>query len=248
MIGIYKFENLINGRCYIGQSVDIERRYRDHLSRAQNESSSEYESSFHKAIRKYGINNFSFVILEECNKTLLNEREIYWISYYDSYANGYNETTGGNNQEQSVQFDNNFIALIQQVLLQSDDTYEKIHQQYNISLGRISEINTGKIGFNKTLSYPLRQKKKEWKCIYCEKTISKGQTACVDCANKQKRKIQERPSREDLKKEIRNNSFTQIGKQYGVSDNTIRKWCIAYNLPKTKKEINSISEIDWINI
>ena len=92
MIGIYKFENLINGHKYIGQSVDIERRYKDHIMRATNDfsSNSEYNSILHQAIRKYGIENFSFEIIEQCSKKDLDKKEIYWIQYYNSFHNGCN--------------------------------------------------------------------------------------------------------------------------------------------------------------
>lgn len=50
----------------------------------------------YRAIRKYGLENFTFEVLEECPSELLNEREIYWINYFDSYYNGYNCTLGGN--------------------------------------------------------------------------------------------------------------------------------------------------------
>ena len=114
MIGIYKFENLVNGKKYIGQSINIERRYKDHIVRAKNNfpSNSEYNSAFHKALRKYGISSFSFEILEECGKAQLNQKEIYWIKYFDSYANGYNETSGGEAQEASVKFDEEFVKNI----------------------------------------------------------------------------------------------------------------------------------------
>lgn len=46
-------------------------------------------------MNKYGISNFTFEIIEECDKQSLNEREIYWIEYYDSFHNGYNMTIGG---------------------------------------------------------------------------------------------------------------------------------------------------------
>lgn len=51
--------------------------------------------AFHQALRKYGEENFEWIILEECDDTLLNEREIYWIKEKDTYNNGYNETRGG---------------------------------------------------------------------------------------------------------------------------------------------------------
>lgn len=99
MIGIYKFTNKQNGKSYIGQSVDISQRIKDHEQRAFNNypSNKEYEKSFYRALRKYGINNFDFEILELCDKNKLNEREKYYIELYDSYKNGYNETLGGDN-------------------------------------------------------------------------------------------------------------------------------------------------------
>lgn len=57
-----------------------------------------------------------------------------------------------------------------------------------------------------------------------------------------------RPSKEELKNLIRTKSFLEIGRIYGVSDNAIRKWCVAEKLPSTKKEINQYSNEDWENI
>lgn len=77
MIGIYKFTNLINNKTYIGLSNDIARRYKEHLYTAQSGKDNIY---FHSALRKYGIKNFSFEVLEtfsEEDRTLLGEREKY---------------------------------------------------------------------------------------------------------------------------------------------------------------------------
>ena len=93
IIGIYKYENLINGKVYIGQSQDINRRKQQHLYDALKRS--EKSTGIDLAIKKYGIDNFSFEILEECKTQDLDEKEMYWISYYDSYNNGYNRTPGG---------------------------------------------------------------------------------------------------------------------------------------------------------
>lgn len=81
-------------------------------------------------------------------------------------------------------------------------------------------------------------------CSECGKQTSKRNVLCPDCANK-KRQLTERPPRDNLKFLIRNNSFLAIGRQFGVSDNTIRKWCIAYNLPSKVSEIKKISDQDW---
>lgn len=91
MIGIYKITNTTNGKCYIGQSRDIEARWAKHLSAYK--SYPEWE--LYRAFKKYGIGAFSFEVIEECTIEELNEREIYWIAHFDSFNNGYNMTLGG---------------------------------------------------------------------------------------------------------------------------------------------------------
>ena len=89
--GIYKIENLINHKIYIGQSIEIEKRFQKHLNANDN-------FIIHKALKKYGKQNFSFQILEECEVSELNNKEIYWINYYNSLVpNGYNMIPGGSN-------------------------------------------------------------------------------------------------------------------------------------------------------
>lgn len=70
------------------------------------------------------------------------------------------------------------------------------------------------------------------------------------CSNKIKgfNNRKPRPSREELKQLIRTESFLSIGRIFNVSDNAIRKWCIAENLPKSKTEIKKISDEDWEKI
>ena len=86
MIGIYKITNLINGKCYIGQSVHIERRFSEHCRPSST-------SVIAKAIQKYGKENFSFKVLEECDLESLNYKEQYWIKHFNSLIpNGYNVT------------------------------------------------------------------------------------------------------------------------------------------------------------
>ena len=54
--------------------------------------------------------------------------------------------------------------------------------------------------------------------------------------------------RETLKRLIRTTSFLQIGRQFNISDNGVRRWCESFNLPRTKKEINSYSDQEWESI
>lgn len=60
MIGIYSWKNLINNKRYVGQSIDIERRKKQHI-----QSAGKLTTKISQALYKYGINNFSFEILEE---------------------------------------------------------------------------------------------------------------------------------------------------------------------------------------
>lgn len=84
-------------------------------------------------------------------------------------------------------------------------------------------------------------------CKYCGEIVSKGNDCCVKCSSKLRQKI-ERPNREKLKELIRNMTFVQIGQQYNVSDNAIRKWCITYNLPSKKTEIKTYTDEEWSKI
>lgn len=90
--GIYCITNKINGKKYIGCSIDIERRWSQHKSMKQNK----HTSALRCALMKYGINNFDFNILLQCCK----ERFAFWEKFYISNKgtvspNGYNLTYGG---------------------------------------------------------------------------------------------------------------------------------------------------------
>ena len=100
--GIYKISNNITNLVYIGQSKDINRRFIQHRCIEHSPNMLEYNNQIHCAMRKYGIENFTFEIIEECSPEKLNEREKYWISFYNSYKNGYNGTEGGDFQQVNV--------------------------------------------------------------------------------------------------------------------------------------------------
>ena len=93
MIGIYKITNNINGKIYVGQSNNIQRRFLEHKNRG---TTSRIPVDI--AIQKYGKENFSFEVIEECTIEQLNQKETYWISYFNSVENGYNCSVGGDQQ------------------------------------------------------------------------------------------------------------------------------------------------------
>ena len=147
MIGIYKIENIINHHIYIGQSINIEERWQEHR---RNGSANEqavnkiwYNYPIYRAMRKYGIDNFKFTILEEVAVEDLNKRERYWIDYYNSYKNGYNATTGGDghglfSEEQKDMIiklwnDNYLMNEISNIVDMDKHTVISILQQYEPS-------------------------------------------------------------------------------------------------------------------
>lgn len=97
---IYKATNLINGKSYIGQTIrSLNTRRGDHLRLSHNPKQVQYNHLFHRAIRKYGIDNFRWEQLERCAVTDLNDREVFHIVFHNTYAPngqcGYNMTKGG---------------------------------------------------------------------------------------------------------------------------------------------------------
>lgn len=248
--GIYMYQNVINGQRYIGQAIDLARRKKDHKTRAFNEfqGNNEYNSVIHQAFRKYGYDNFEYSILEECEISLLNERERYWIAYYNSYKAGYNCDEGGNTARHFCKFNADTLQTLKIDLQETKDTYEILAARYGVSIGYVSDVNNGKIWHQDGVNYPLRKKQSKTKqyCLQCGIEISgQGNTGlCVACANARYRKT-ERPTREELKYLIRNYTFVDIGKQFNVTDNAIKKWCKVMNLPARKKDIIAYSDTEW---
>ncbi len=102
LAGIYIIKNNINGKCYIGQSIKLRSRLKDHLRNAKN---GKLDLPIYRAIRKYGFHNFTVDILESfipdpnlSNEELvkqLDQLEIRYIEQYKAYEEGYNCTKGG---------------------------------------------------------------------------------------------------------------------------------------------------------
>ena len=95
---IYKITNNINNKCYIGQTIKTpEERWKEHKQHAFGTHANDVNKSLYKAMRKYGIENFSFEVLQNNIETYeqLDKAEIYWIDFYNSFVKGYNETFGG---------------------------------------------------------------------------------------------------------------------------------------------------------
>lgn len=127
MIGIYKITNSLTGKHYIGQSNNIERRLAEHKRGTQ---------LIDKEIQRLGEENFTFEIIEECSLSDLNEREEYWIAYYNSFYDGYNATKGGHyvyNGNPKITADD--VRKIREAYAQRKDR-EEVYQAYSDRLSR----------------------------------------------------------------------------------------------------------------
>ena len=254
-IGIYKITNLLTNDCYIGQSKDIEARWKRHQYHASHSASEKYDYPLYEAIRKNGIENFSFEIIEECSQEKLNEKEKYWIKYYKPM---YNRTTGGTGNITSSKLTIKQVYEIQQALINDPFgtiSHIELAKKYGVHKDTIRDINVGRTWYNEDYTYPLhytkydinnpnRQKKY---CPDCGVEILKTSNYCVKCYNLRKR-TPPPLAREELKNLIRTCNFTAIGRMYGVTDTAVRKWCIKYNLPSRVSDIKKISDLDWEKI
>lgn len=160
MVGIYEFQNKINGKLYIGQSRNIDSRKKKHFEHAFNPNRCDYDCLFHRAIRKYGINNFTFKVLEECNPSDLNDKEKYYIKQHNSMMpNGYNMTIGGYSA-MGTKLSLEDIENITKLLKETDISNKAIANAYNVTTAMIAGINTGS-RWRRNLEYPIRQT--DWK-------------------------------------------------------------------------------------
>lgn len=93
--GIYKITNQKNNMCYIGQAVDIATRWKNHAKCGLG-IDTPANNKLYRAMQEDGLENFSFEILEECPKPVLNEKEKFYINLYQADQFGYNSSAGIN--------------------------------------------------------------------------------------------------------------------------------------------------------
>ena len=151
--GIYKITNQLNKKFYIGQSVDIHKRWLTHCRDTD-------DCPIHKAIQKYGKENFSLEILEKCSKEELNEKEIFWIKKYNGYesSNCYNATRGGEGASHPVKISQENLLNIINDLENTKIPITKLAKKYGVSTKTISDINLGNSRILENKQYPIRKK------------------------------------------------------------------------------------------
>ena len=92
VLGVYKITYIPDGRCYIGRSVDIAERFRQHIRCGL--KASKGTAPFYDTLFTLGVENFTFEILQKGNANELADLEAYWIGFYDSVASGFNTLSG----------------------------------------------------------------------------------------------------------------------------------------------------------
>lgn len=136
---IYKIINQQNGKIYIGKTVEsVENRFKRHCRDCQLDTVS--HRPLYSAMKKYGIENFQVETIEECEISILNEREKYWIEFFQSFKNGYNATLGGDGVAYadydlifSLWKKNNSMRKIQEITGYSLPTIRNALNNYQIS-------------------------------------------------------------------------------------------------------------------
>lgn len=253
-IGIYKIENKINGHVYIGQSINIERRWNDHRKRRKDSS-----TILGRAFIKHGISNFSFEIIEVCAKEELNIKEIYWIAKYNSYHKGYNATPGGDSSQiKTGKLTQSKVDSIKLALQGNVLSKTAIANKYKVAEGTIRAINEGITWYDDTSSYPIRKgyllttkgkvivnkKVKDDIVHYCKECGTKitkyaKTKMCSVCQQITTRKTKW-PDKLELISKLLVLPNTKVCKLYNVSDKTIAVWCKKYNLPSNGSKFKKL--------
>lgn len=194
---IYVYRKKETGQVvYVGQTCNISERRKQHeRDEPFNNLRAEYNYPLSRAIRKYGVEAFEFEILEnELSLEEANMREDYWIEYYNTIINGYNQQRGGNNR---IKLSDAQIEEIRNKIANTKMPYSEICEEYGCSGGFLTAINKGESYPSSKYSYPLR--------------ATKNGKHLSDEALK------------DIIEKLKDKTLTlaQIAKEYGVSQNVI---------------------------
>lgn len=194
---IYIYRKKETGQVvYVGQTCNISERRKQHeKDEPFNNLRAEYNYPLSRAIRKYGVEAFEFEILEnELSLEEANTREDYWIEYYNTIINGYNQQRGGNNR---TKLSDAQIEEIRNKIANTKMSYSEICEEYGCSGGFLTAINKGESYPSSKYSYPLR-------------TTKNGKHLSDEALK-------------DIVEKLKDKTLTlaQIAKEYGVSQNVI---------------------------
>lgn len=220
---IYIIRNNINNKVYIGQtSVDIKRRFLNHLSAARRGK----DYVIGKAIRKYGANNFYIELLEECPIDQLNDKEKYYIEKYNATNNkyGYNISIGGNAVTKAKELN---VSQILEMFHLGIPAY-KIAKELHVGIVRITTILKS---YNVKYGLELQKISKHTEHLICE-IYNKGYGTMDIC-----RKLN--IDKGTVRKVLKNNNIRIRTKQ---ETNKLRRNLLA--LEKVSHESLAVSMVD----
>lgn len=225
--GIYIIKNKINDKVYIGQSLNIERRWKQHIYSGVSKTAQDSYSKLHLAMKELGINNFYYEILEETEQELLTFKEDYYINLYDSINNGYNYQSAKNTTFKSNSGENNGRALLTEedvkairIMYGEHIRFKDVYELYK---GVISKRGLQKVWYLETWKNIMPE-------VYTEENRLWHKTqACANIQPKNMNNIQKACSEEEIKN-IRNLrrqgiSYRKIAEQVNRSYGVIYKYC-----------------------
>ena len=139
---IYSIMCKVNGKRYVGQTKhSIEKRWKEHINDSKKNNTN---SELYKDLNRYGIGMFVIRELERVPVTLLNEKEKHWISEFDTFHNGYNQTTGGASQYQLTDEAKSKIVEINSGVPKTQthcNSISQTHKQNAFMLGVVNNPN-----------------------------------------------------------------------------------------------------------
>lgn len=231
--GIYCIENNLNHKKYIGQAKDIDRRWKEHIKNISNKKRKEYNYDLYKDIRNQGLNNFSFYIIEECKVEELDEKEKYWINFYQTFppelGKGYNIAEGGHGASKIPP--PNFLDELFYLLKYTDLTQLEIAEKLGITQSCVSTLNSGKYWKKEGIEYPIRK---------CSRAI------------KSKNKVKNNynlPPKEELLNILYNyQDLNKVALYYKCTVDNLKIWMRRYNISSVKLKYINIYRVEYLHL
>lgn len=235
MIGIYKITNTVNHKAYIGQSTNIKRRWRVHKAYAQKPqyyNNTKTRSILYYEMHRYGLDSFTFEVVEECYPNQLNEREAYYINYYNTINTGYN-IVPDEYHNVPIKLDDIKVSEIKELLKNSTLNQVEISEKFNVSPDVIRGINHGRYWVDTNEEYPISGQRK---------ILRRGVKPKRVLNNNVKKTILEKIDITEFIKLYPIASNALLAKQFGISKTSVRNIGLRFGLIKKHKTNENITK------
>lgn len=206
MIGIYAVRNKVNNKMYIGQSIDIEHRWRSHKADLRTEHG--HNPHIKKDYEQYGLDVFELVILEQCPAEKLHEREAFWIKFLQTTkrARGYNVSIGGK-AGTGIPMPQHLREAHRQRMLTNNPSSGGLSPEHRAKLSQVRK------GIPKSEEWKAKMRNREFTEEHRKKLSETAHT----------RKIPESETKEIIHRWQAGESFSSIARSYNVSVSTIQR-------------------------